>query len=89
VTVAAVRGVSEAPLSSGNLMGLVEALFFVLPHASNDAVGEVSFVGAACFSSGFAFIDFAVDVDAGFVDVALLGDASDVEHTVDPPVPMS
>jgi hypothetical protein len=49
-------------LSSGLLRLLVEALLFVVPHASDDAVGEVSFVGASCFSSGFAFADFAVDV---------------------------
>ena len=46
----------------------------------------MSFVGSACFASGFAFAELAVDVGASVVDVAVLGDAGDVEHTVDPPV---
>ena len=37
-------GLSDAPLSSGLLKGLVESPFFVLPHASDDSVGEVAFV---------------------------------------------
>ena len=43
-------------------------------------------MGSASFSPGFTFADFAVDVEAGLDDVALLGDAGDVEHAVDPPV---
>jgi hypothetical protein len=43
-------------------------------------------VCSACFPSGFAFVDLAADVGAGFVDVALLGDAGDVELAVHPPV---
>ena len=42
---------------------------------------------SACFASGFALTDFAVDVDAGLVDIAVLNNAGNVEHAVDPPVP--
>ena len=62
------------------------AACFIFPHASDDSVGEVAFVGSARFAPGLAFGDFAVDAAAGLVDVALLGDAGDVEHAVDPPV---
>ena len=41
---------------------------------------------SAGFASGLAFTDFAVDVVTGLVEVALLGDAGDVEHAVDPPI---
>jgi hypothetical protein len=47
----------------------------------------VAFVGSAGFSAGFAFGEFAVDEGSRVVEVALLGDAGDVEHAVDPPVP--
>ena len=43
-------------------------------------------MGAAGFASGLAFGDVAVDVVPCFVDVALLCDAGDVEHAVDPSV---
>ncbi|MEO8697591.1 MAG: hypothetical protein ABI658_29085 [Acidimicrobiales bacterium] len=46
----------------------------------------MAFVGAACFSAGVSFADFAGDVVPGVVSVALLGDAGDVEHAVDSPV---
>lgn len=64
----------------------VEALTFVVPHASDDAIGEVSFVGSAGFAAGLAFAEFAVDVGSCFVQVAVLDDAGDVEHAVDPSV---
>ena len=41
---------------------------------------------SAGFAPGLAFGDFAVDVATGLVEVALLGDAGDVEHAVDPSV---
>ena len=68
-------------------MRRVESWFFVVPHASDDAVCEVAFVEAACFSPGFAFTGFAVDVDAGILNIALLGDAGDVEQAVYASVP--
>ena len=43
-------------------------------------------MGSTGFASGLAFAQFAVDELAGFVDVALLGDAGGVEHAVDPSV---
>ena len=75
--------VSDAPLSSGVGEGGLLSAGFVFPHASDGSVGEVSFVGAAGFAAGLAFGEFAVDVVAGEVEVALLGDAGDVEHAVD------
>ncbi len=45
--------------------------------------GEVSLVCSAGLSSGFAFAYLAVDEGSGFVDVAVLGDAGDVEDAVD------
>ena len=59
---------------------------FVVPHAADDAVGEVSLVCSAGFASGLAFADFAVDVVACLVEVALLSDAGDVEDAVDPAI---
>lgn len=43
-------------------------------------------MGASGFAAGLAFADVAVDVGAGVVDVAVLGDAGDIEHAVDPAV---
>jgi hypothetical protein len=40
-------GPSDAPLSSHSVSGLLEASEFVLPHPSNDATGEMSFVDSA------------------------------------------
>ena len=40
-------------------------------------------MGSSGFASGFAFGGLAVEVDPGVLAVALLGDAGDVEHTVD------
>src|SRR5215216_1417229 len=76
-------GVSDAPLSSLGAKRPVVAPPLVFPHSPDDAVGAVSFVGAAGFSACLAFGELAVDVDAGFGVVALLGDAGDVEHAVD------
>src|SRR5690606_2672622 len=41
---------------------------------------------SARFASGLAFGEFAVDEGARFLPVALLSDAGDVEHAVDPAV---
>jgi hypothetical protein len=59
---------------------------FVSPHAADDSVGEVTFVGSAGFATGLAFGGLAVQIRAGVVSVALLGDAGDAEHTGDAPV---
>src|SRR3954453_20978986 len=79
-------GLSHAPLSSCALRGLSLAAMFVVPHAADDSVGEVALVGAAGLASGLAFAEFPVDVHAGIIDIAMLGDADDVEHAVDSPV---
>jgi hypothetical protein len=79
------EGLSDAPLSSGDLVTCC-AVSLVGPHASDDAVGEVAFVGASGFAGCRAFRGLAVDVDAGDIEVALLGDAGDVQDAVDPPV---
>jgi hypothetical protein len=68
-------------------MGGLSAVDFVFPHASDDAVGEVSFVGSSCFSPGLAFAEFAFDERAGVVDVAVLHDAGNEQHAVNPSVP--
>jgi hypothetical protein len=57
-------------------------LAFVVPHAADDSVGEVSVVCSAGFASGLAFCEFPVHVGLGVVDVALLRDAGDVENAV-------
>lgn len=44
-------------------------------------------MGSAGFASGLAFGDLAFDVCLGRLVVALLGDAGDVEHAFDAPVP--
>lgn len=44
-------------MSSRDVDGVLSASAFVFPHAADDAVGEVSLVGAA----GLAFAEFAVD----------------------------
>jgi len=59
---------------------------FVGPHASDDSVGEVAFVRSAGFASGLALAELAIDVDPSVVEVAMLSDADDVEHAVDPSV---
>ena len=43
-------------------------------------------MGSAGFASGLALAELAVDVDAGVVEIAVLGDAGHVEHAVDPTV---
>jgi DNA-binding MarR family transcriptional regulator len=59
---------------------------FVLPHAANDAVGEMAFVGASDFSSGLAVGGFAGKVAARRGMITLLGDADDVQDAIDAPV---
>ena len=66
-------------------MGLLSG-GFVAPHAADDAVGEVSFVGSSGFASGLAFGGLAGEVGGRFGLAALLGDRGDVEHAVDAPV---
>ena len=66
-------------------MGLLSG-GFVAPHAADDAVGEVSFVGSSGFASGLAFGGLAGEVGGGVGLAALLGDRGDVEHAVDAPV---
>ena len=78
-------GVSDAPLSSGG-GGACGSGLFVTPHAADDPVCEVAFVGSACFAAGLGVGGLAVDVGASVLAVALLGDGGDVEHTVDTPV---
>jgi hypothetical protein len=56
---------------------------FVSPHASDNAVREVAFVGASSFPSGLALGGLAGQVVARWLMVALLGDADDVQHAVD------
>jgi hypothetical protein len=46
-------GLSDAPLSSSDRVSGCSAVF-VGPHAADDAVGEVAFVGSTGFSSRFA-----------------------------------
>jgi hypothetical protein len=47
----------------------------------------MSFVRSSGFASGLAFGELPIDEDAGLVDIAVLGNAGDEEHAVDPPVP--
>ena len=70
------RGLSDAPLSSGEREGLSSG-GFVSPHAADDAVGEVSFVGSSGFASGLAFGGLAGEVSGRFGLAALLGDRGD------------
>ena len=56
---------------------------FVFPHASDDAVGEVSLVGSPGFASGLPLAEFALDVGSRVWPVSVLDDAGDVEHAVD------
>lgn len=60
------------------LTGSFSASRFVFPHAPDDAVGEVSLVGPSCFASRLALAEFAVDVAASVVVIAVLGDAGHV-----------
>ena len=69
-------GLSDAPLSSGEREGLSSG-GFVSPHAADDAVGEVSFVGSSGFASGLAFGGLAGEVGGRFGLDALLGDRGD------------
>ncbi len=73
------KGLSDAPLSRGGWLGLFSG-GFVAPHSADDAVGELSFVGSAGFTSGLAFCGFAGEVGGCFGLAALLGDRRDVEH---------
>lgn len=81
------RGLWNASLSTGDLVGGLVSPFFVFPGSSDDPVGEVPFVSASRFSAGFAFAAFAFEVLAGFGNVALLGDRRDIQDAVDAPVP--
>ena len=56
-----VVGLSDAPLSSGECVGVLSG-GFVAPHSADDPVGEVAFVCAAGFASGLAFGGFAGEV---------------------------
>ena len=78
-------GLSDAPLSSGERLGLLSAAF-VAPHSADDSVGEVAFVGSAGFASGCALGCFAGEVGGCFGLVTGLGDRGYVEHRVDAPV---
>ncbi len=78
-------GLSDAPLSSGECEGLISGLF-VAPHSSDDAVGELAFVGSSGFASGLAFGGFFGEVGNRLGLAALLGDRRDVQHAVDAPV---
>ena len=40
----------------------------------------------ACLTVGLSFAELPVDVDAGVIEVSVLGDAGDVERAVDPSV---
>lgn len=40
-------------------------------------------MGSACFASGLALPELALDVDAGVGEVAVLDDAGDEQHAVD------
>jgi hypothetical protein len=62
-------------LSSRDIDGSISAPRFVFPHATDDAVGEVSLVGSASLASCLAFGEFAVDESASVVDVTMLNDA--------------
>lgn len=64
------------------MVGLL-SVFFVSPHAADDAVGEVAFVGSAGFASGLAFAGLAGEVGGGFWLLAGSGDRRDVQHGVD------
>ncbi len=75
------RGLSDAPLSSGERERLFSGLF-VAPHSADDSVGEVAFVG----SSGFSFAGFSGEVGGCLGLAALLGDRRDVQHRIDAPV---
>ena len=57
------RGLSDAPLSSGERLGLSSG-GFVAPHSADDSVGEVAFVSAPGFASGLALGGLFVDCDA-------------------------
>jgi hypothetical protein len=56
---------------------------FVGPHAADDSVGEVTFVGPPGLSWVLPSGGPAADVGAGGGVVALLGHAGDIEHGVD------
>ncbi|MDE0115225.1 MAG: hypothetical protein OXT07_01185 [bacterium] len=65
-----VRGLSDAPLSSGEREWLLSGVF-VAPHSADDSVGELSFVGSSGFVSGFALCGVAGEV-GGRVGLAAL-----------------
>ena len=69
----AATGLSDAPLSSGEVLGLFSG-GFVSPLSADDLVGEVAFVGASGFASGLAFCGFAGEVGGWLVLGSLLGD---------------
>ncbi len=48
--------------SSGSVKSGLLSVFFVAPHASDDAVGEMAFVGSSGFAAGFAFAGVAVQM---------------------------
>ena len=73
-------------LASTNMPRVDVRTFFVVPHASDDAAGEVSLVCSTCRAAGLAFADLAVEVGSCVAVEPLLGDAGDVEHAVDPAV---
>jgi hypothetical protein len=54
-----------------------------VPHAADDAVGELAFVRTSGLSSGLAFRGLALELAACRWMVTLLGDADDVQHAVD------
>ncbi len=56
---------------------------FVLPHPSDNAVGEVAFVSSPGFASGLALGGLAVEEGLRGWVVSGLGDRGDVEHRVD------
>ena len=72
-------GLSVAPLSSGECLGLFSGVF-VAPHSADDSVGELSFVGSSGLASGFAFGGFSGKVGGWLGLGSLLGDRCDVEH---------
>ena len=80
----------EAPLSSGRrCKGLCSSCVssgVVSPHAADDNVGQVPFVGAAGLSLGLVLGAFAVDVVASGRIAADLGDVHQVQDRIHLPV---
>ena len=50
---------------SGGVKSGLLSVFFVAPHASDDAVGEMAFVGSSGFASGLAFAGFSGEIGGG------------------------